>query len=130
MALSIPISIPISIGELWDKYTILLIKKEKIKDYNKLIHINLEINKLDEFINKYSYKDNNLFINLININKKLWDIEDKLRIKEKNKQFDSEFIELARSVYYNNDKRAEIKKEINNNFNSIIHEIKDYIDYK
>jgi hypothetical protein len=122
--------IPISIGELWDKYTILLIKKEKIKDYNKLIHINLEINKLDEFINKYSYKDNNLFINLININKKLWDIEDKLRIKEKIKQFDSEFIELARSVYYNNDKRAKIKKEINNNFNSIIHEIKDYIDYK
>ena len=123
------LSIPISIGELWDKYTILLIKKEKIKDENKLIHINLEINKLDEFINQYSYKDNYLFINLININQKLWDIEDELRVKEKEKQFDNEFIELARSVYYNNDKRAEIKKEINNNFNSLIHEIKDYIKY-
>jgi hypothetical protein len=124
------LSIPISIGELWDKYTILLIKKEKIKDENKLIHINLEINKLDDIINNYSYKENNLFINLININKKLWDIEDKLRVKEKEKKFDNEFIELARSVYYNNDKRAEIKKEINNNFNSLIHEIKDYIKYK
>ena len=123
------LSIPISIGELWDKYTILLIKKEKIKDENKLIHINLEINKLDEFINQYSYKDNYLFINLININEKLWDIEDELRVKEKEKQFDNEFIELARSVYYNNDKRAEIKKEINNNFNSLIHEVKDYIKY-
>ena len=124
------LSIPISIGELWDKYTILLIKKEKIKDENKLIHINLEINKLDKFINQYSYKENNLFLNLININKKLWDIEDELRVKEKKKQFDNEFIELARSVYYNNDKRAEIKKEINNNFNSVIHEVKDYISYK
>jgi len=122
-------SVPISIGKLWDKYSILLIKKEKIKNENKLKYIETEINYLDKLMSNYSYNEDNLFLNLKNINKKLWNIEDELRIKEKNQEFDSIFIELARSVYYTNDKRAEIKKKINIKFNSDIHEVKDYIKY-
>jgi len=124
------INVPVSIGELWDKYTILLIKKEKVKDEKKIIYVLNEIEYLDKLMICYSYKDNNLFLNLQKINLELWDIEDKLRIKEKENIFDNEFIELARSVYYTNDKRAEIKKEINILFNSQIHEVKYYVDYK
>jgi len=124
------VNVPISIGELWDKYTILLIKKEKIKDEQKISYVLREIKCLDSLMNFYSYKGNNLFLNLQKVNLELWDIEDELRIKEKENVFDNEFIELARSVYYTNDKRAEIKKEINILFNSQIHEVKDYVDYK
>jgi len=124
------VNIPISIGELWDKYTILLIKKEKIKDEQKISYVLNEIEYLDTLMNCYSYKDNNLFLNLQKANLKLWDIEENLRIKKKKNVFDNEFIKLARSVYYTNDKRAEIKKEINILFNSQIHEVKDYVDYK
>jgi hypothetical protein len=123
------VNIPVSIGELWDKYTILIIKKEKIKDENKLKHIITEIKYLDEIMNKYQYNENKLFIELKNINDMLWNIEDKLRVKETQKSFDNEFIELARAVYFTNDKRAEIKKQINIDFDSIIYEIKDYVKY-
>jgi len=81
-------------------------------------------------MNKYEFKTNNLFINLKKINEKLWDIEDKLRIKELNKEFDENFINLARNVYFTNDERAICKKDINNLFGSNIHEIKDYVKYK
>jgi len=124
------VTTPISIGELWDKYSILLIKKENIKNEDKLGIVLNEIYLLDILMQKYSFKENHLFISLKSTNKLLWDIEDKLRIKEKDKQFDNEFIELARQVYYTNDKRSEIKKQINVEFNSVIHEVKDYIDYK
>lgn len=125
---NIGITIHVSIGELCDKYSILLIKKEKIKDELKLIHVNKEIELLDKCMN--NYKSSELFINLKQINEMLWEIEDRLRIKESLKLFDNEFIELARSVYYTNDNRAEIKRQININYNSLIHEVKDYIDYK
>jgi len=124
------VNVPISISELWNKYTILLIKKEKIKDKQKINYVLSEIKFLDSLMNLYSYKNNDLFIQLQKVNLELWNIEDKLRIKEKENVFDNEFIELARSVYYTNDKRAEIKKEINILFNSQIHEVKDYVDYK
>ena len=123
------VNIPISIGELWDKYTILRIKQKKIHNEIKLSHINLEITYLQQYMNNYSYIDNYLFIDLENTNCFLWDIEDKLRIKEQLKIFDNEFIELARSVYYTNDKRSEIKNQINVLFNSIIYDIKEYINY-
>lgn len=123
------ISIPVSIGELWDKYTILLIKKNKINDYEKLKYLNIEISLLDNFMDKYSYKNNKLFLNLKLVNETLWDIEDKLRINELNKSFDNDFIQLARSVYYTNDKRADIKKQINILFMSNIHEVKSYVKY-
>jgi CII-binding regulator of phage lambda lysogenization HflD len=123
-------NISVSIGELWDKYSILLIKKEKIKDKLKLDYVNNEIKSLDKIMRYYPYQSNELFKNLKKVNEKLWDIEDKLRIKESLKTFDNEFIELARSVYYTNDERAEIKRNINIIYDSLIHEIKDYINYK
>ena len=121
-------NIPVSIGELFDKYTILLLKQKNIKDENKMININKEINYLKDNVNKYKI-ENELFNEIYNINEKLWEIEDNIRIKEFKKEFDDEFINLARSVYINNDKRALIKNKINNYFNSDINEIKDYFNY-
>lgn len=121
-------NIPISIGELFDKYTILLLKQKNIMDTNKLNSITKELNYLKEHINKYNI-DKELLDELYNINQKLWEIEDNIRIKEYNKQFDDKFINLARSVYINNDIRANIKNKINNYFNSEIIEIKEYFKY-
>ena len=123
------VHIPVSIGELWDKYTILLIKQNKVTDKIKLNHVNNELKYLNTFMEKYDYKDNKLFIQLKSINEKLWDVEDIIRLKEKKKNFDDEFIELARAVYYTNDERGDIKKEINVLFNSVIHEVKNYEKY-
>jgi len=123
-------NIPVSIGELWDKYTILLIKNEKIIDARKLVLVRTEIKYLQEFMDKYAYQEDNLFIALKDVNEKLWDIEDKLRIKESEKKFDNEFITFARAVYYTNDERAEIKRHINRHYNSTIYEVKEYVDYK
>ena len=122
--------IHISVGELWDKFTILFIKKDKIKDENKKKHVLNEINVLTTNMDRYNYRDHELFIELKEINLALWDIEDKLRIKELNKCFDDEFILLARSVYSTNDKRAEIKHKINTLYGSSIFEVKDYVKYK
>lgn len=121
---------PISIGELWDKYSILLIKQQKITDACKLDYVRYEIDCLYQIMKQYPYVDCELFIQLQTVNTQLWEVEDSLRIKEKKKEFDNEFIEFARSVYYTNDKRAEIKKQINIRYNSIIHETKDYVEYK
>jgi hypothetical protein len=105
-----------------------LIKLERIINIDKLLYINKELDFLKPIIKKYNI-DETLFNNLLNINKKLWEIEDNIRQKEHNKEFDNEFIELARSVYINNDIRAEIKKQINIYFNSDIIEIKNYHNY-
>jgi hypothetical protein len=119
--------IPVSVGELWDKYSILIIKKTKITDIKKLKHVETEIEHLTKYM--MGNENHDLFIKLKTINQTLWEIEDKLRIKEQLKQFDKEFIDLARSVYYTNDARAEIKKEINVLYNSLIHEVKSYVNY-
>jgi len=123
------INIPVSIGELWDKYSILLIKYEKIVDVQKNALVWSEIKYLQEYIDKYAYNKDNLFIQLKEVNEKLWDIEDKLRIKETEKAFDNEFITLARAVYYTNDERADLKRQINTLYNSTIFEVKDYVNY-
>lgn len=120
--------IDVSIGELWDKYTILLIKKEFIKNEDKLKHILLEIELLDNNMKKYD-KENNMFIELKNINQQLWNIEDAIRIKEMNKEFDEEFITLARNVYITNDKRCICKQNINDFYGSCIQEVKEYVHY-
>ena len=86
--------------------------------------LNLPINFLDE-----KSKANFAIIDLKNVNTKLWDIEDKIRIKESTKTFNSDFIELARSIYFTNDIRADIKSQINISFNSNICEVKDYVKY-
>jgi hypothetical protein len=121
-------SVSISIGELWDKYTILLLKKEK-SNKDTIHYINAELNYLDKNMKKYAYTTNEMFIALQKVNKELWDIEDHIRIKEKKQEFDNEFIQLSRSVYHTNDIRADIKKKINIFFKSSIREIKMYVDY-
>ena len=117
----------ISIGELFDKYSILLIKSEKIKNSKKLENIHKELNVLKSI--KEKYNNNDLLNQLKSINEKLWDIENEKRQKEKDKIFDNEFIELARNVYIWNDKRSEIKNKINIFFNSNILDVKEYTVY-
>ena len=123
------INAPISIGELVDKVTILEIKKNKLQD-SKLENVLKELSFLRELIERHKIDiTEDLFSQLKEINLSLWDIEDRIRIKEKNKEFDNSFIELARSVYFKNDKRAEIKKIINQLSNSEITEEKFYSEY-
>ena len=123
------INAPISTGELIDKITILEIKKNKLQDL-KLKNVLKELSLLRELIKKNKIDiTEDLFSQLKEINLSLWEIEDQIRIKEKNKEFDSTFIELARSVYFKNDKRAEIKKTINQLSNSEITEEKFYSEY-
>ena len=122
----------ISAGELLDKISILEIKLDKIKDKGSLIEINKEFTSLSETKNSNISitKDlENLTKQLKETNTKLWSIEDEKRMCEKNKDFGKKFIELARSVYLNNDKRAKIKSEINKLLGSNIKEIKKYINY-
>ena len=126
------INIPASIGELFDKITILEIKKSKIKDENKLIFINKELNLLKNVVKSKKINTrslSSLVKKLKNVNLKLWNVEDKLRKFEKNKQFKKDFINYARKVYYTNDKRAILKNEINLKTNSIISEVKSYEKY-
>ena len=122
----------ISAGELLDKIAILEIKLVKIKDKENLLEINKEYKSLKEVKNsniKLTKDLEKLIIQLKEINLKLWNIEDKKRICEKNKDFGQTFIDLARSVYLNNDKRANIKSEINKILGSNIREIKQYANY-
>ena len=126
------IIVEVSIGELLDKISILEIKKEKIKDAEKLKFINNEHsilkNQLDENI-KSDEKLNNLYQSLKEINSKLWVIEDDKRQCEKDKNFGEKFIKLSRDVHFLNDDRAKIKLEINNHTGSTIKEIKEYTSY-
>ena len=122
----------ISPGELLDKISILEIKLEKIKDKNNLEEINKEYKILRNAQNyniKITDEIEKLFKEIKEINTNLWDIEDKLRICEKDKDFGKNFTELARGVYLNNDKRSKIKSEINEILGSNIREIKQYADY-
>ena len=119
----------ISAGELIDKITILEIKKTKIKDSEKLKDIEKEFSSLritlKNAISDIS-KIQQLFDKLKSINLKLWDIENEKRLAEKNSNFDEKFIELSRSVYKNNDERAQIKLKINNILGSNIKEVKSH----
>lgn len=128
------IQIPISTGELLDKLSILEIKKDKVKDSAKLKNINHEYDLLINLSKNLKDKDeksfNSLYEEILKVNKKLWDIEDKIRILESEKKFDEEFISVARSVYFINDDRFELKKKINETFGSDVAEEKEYIEYK
>ena len=125
-------NIEVSHGEIVDKLTILQIKKENIKDPSKLDNI------VKEYDYLFSIVENNLgiltsspeYLELLSINKTLWVIEDDIREKERQKQFDDEFVKLARDVYYTNDVRAKIKKEINLKYSSGFVEEKSYSNYK
>ena len=123
------ITIAISIGELIDKITILEIKKNHVQE-EKLDNVNKELFQL-----KISLKESQIIIDLdlieslSKVNSELWSIEDKIRLKEKEKDFSDEFIQLARSVYIKNDERANIKKMINLKYSSNIVEEKSYVKY-
>mgnify|MGYP001316933684 CR=1 FL=1 len=126
------INIPVSVGELFDKISILEIKTKKIKEKNNLKVIKFELSELRKIIkskklnksyNKIQYQK------LLKINNRLWNIEDNKRKYEVTKKFDKKFIELARKVYLLNDKRAEIKNNINVNSGSRIREVKSYKKY-
>ena len=122
----------ISPGELLDKISILEIKLEKVKDKDRQKRIKNEHDILKKVQNssiEMSDKIKDLYRSVSNVNIKLWDIEDKIRICEQNKDFGKNFIELARGVYFNNDKRAKFKNEINEILKSNIREIKQFVDY-
>ena len=126
------ILVEVSVGELLDKVSILEIKKEKIKDPEKLKFIENEHSILTEQLNKNIKTDqklNDLFLTLKNINAKLWVIEDDKRQCEKDKEFSDKFVKLSRDVHFLNDDRAKIKLEINNHTGSKIKEIKEYTSY-
>jgi len=126
------IIVEVSIGELLDKISILEIKKEKIKDTEKLKFISNEHSILKDQLEKNVETDdklNNLYESLKVINSKLWVIEDDKRQCEKEKDFGEKFIKLSRDVHFLNDDRAKIKLEINNHTGSVIKEIKEYTSY-
>ena len=125
------INTPVSLGELVDKISILHIKNTNIKDYEKLLLVKEELSLLQQTLNDHVNSDQikPFLDSLIEINSKLWIIEDDIRDCEREKNFDQKFIDLARSVYFTNDKRSEIKLEINKKFGSKIVEVKSYEKY-
>ena len=126
------IEVKISYGELFDKISILEIKKNKLTNNDDLIKINYELTLLQKKLSESKINSSliaALSQNLQDINLKLWNIEDEIREKERNKEFDDEFIKLARDVYITNDERAKIKNEINSKLNSKVFEVKSYTKY-
>jgi hypothetical protein len=126
------IQIPVSIGELIDKLSILHVKQVMILDNSKLEFINKEFELLYNFSSSYLNDEKllDLYHQLVNVNTTLWKIEDELRIIESQKIFDNKFIELSRLVYKNNDIRFTIKNTINQLTNSEMQEQKDYVNYQ
>ena len=120
--------VPVSIGELYDKYTILQIKQERIKDEGKLVFINKELEYLKKQTDTFNL-DASLVRELKTVNEILWNVEDNIRDKERIKEFDAEFISLARNVYIKNSERSQLKNKINSNLNSELIDIKSYSEY-
>jgi hypothetical protein len=126
------VNIPISLGELLDKISILEIKNRKILDESKILNIKKELNGLKKVLDELNInlsETNSLYNKLYKINLTLWEIEDSIRVLEKNEDFGEKFIELARAVYITNDQRFEVKNDINKLFNSEYVEEKSYEDY-
>ena len=124
--------IPISWGELFDKKTILQIKLKNLKTKSALKNVKIEYTYLSKIFDENFSKNKNaqkLMSDLKKVNQKLWDIEDLIRDKERNKTFDKDFVELARSVYFTNDDRSYIKRTINDTFGSELIEEKSYAHY-
>ena len=125
------VTTPISLGELLDKISILVIKEKNIRDIEKQKHIKKELLSLydtvDQFISRNEVEE--YIESLININTILWKIEDDIRDCERKNQFDQKFIDIARSVYFTNDKRSKLKLEINKKFGSELVEVKSYEKY-
>lgn len=126
------VNVEISIGEFFDKVTILEIKKARISDPAKLVNINKELDGLNQLLAGLPFSRESInreFAELKQINEKLWVIEDDIRDKEAKKQFDQVFIDLARAVYITNDRRSEVKRDINLKLGSDFVEEKSYEKY-
>ncbi len=126
------IQVPVSPGEVLDKITILEIKSERMSDPEKLANVRIELKLLQETWGAAIQEDDvirALHAELKKINEALWEIEDDIRDKERAKEFDEEFTELARAVYITNDRRSEVKKKLNQHLGSKIVEEKSYQDY-
>ncbi len=126
------IRVPVSFGELIDKITILEIKCERIGDPGKLANVQRELDALNDTWSRSPASSGDIAENRIAlkaVNERLWDIEDHIRLKEAAQAFDAEFIRLARSVYFENDERARLKREINTALGSTLVEEKSYQDY-
>jgi len=127
------VSLEISIGEFFDKLTILEIKKNRIKDAEKLVNINYELDWLNKLLLEQPFSRGDVekeVGDLKKVNEALWEIEDDIREQESQKSFGDRFIELARSVYIENDKRSKIKREINMKLGSDFVEEKSYEEYQ
>ena len=126
------IHVPVSVGELIDKLSILHVKSIKITNEEKLVLVNKEFELLYNLSSDYlnSSEIELLYHQLCNVNEKLWGIEDELRVLETRKSFNVDFIELARGVYYTNDERFRLKNEINQITDSEIREVKEYVKYQ
>jgi len=125
--------VPISPGELIDKITILEIKSQRMTDAAKLHNVRTELTLLSETWQASPFSATDIsaeWAGLRDVNGKLWDIEDRIRDKERDGLFDVEFVELARAVYFTNDDRAAIKKQINTKLGSALVEEKSYAEYK
>ena len=126
------IKIPVSVGELIDKFTILEIKLERIKDKEKIKNVEkeyIELKNIENDLKKTKDYEEKYFSKLKQVNIQLWNIEDEIRIFEKNKNFDDNFLKLARSVYKLNDERSVLKRKINLEYGSEYIEEKDYEEY-
>jgi hypothetical protein len=126
------IETPVSFGELIDKMTILQIKLQEIRDEAKLANVRNELELLETTWANHAASKTDITDEtgrLLAVNKRLWDIEDRIRVKEKAQEFDNDFVQLARSVYFENDERAAVKREINLKLGSTLVEEKSYQDY-
>ena len=125
------IHVPVSVGELIDKLSILHVKQTKITNEEKLEYVNKEFellyNMSSEYLNQPEIET--LYHSLVTVNSKLWDIEDELRVLESEKRFTGKFVDVARKVYFTNDERFRLKNEINKFTDSEIREVKDYVKY-
>jgi hypothetical protein len=127
------ISVPVSPGELLDKITILRIKSSRMRDAQKLANVRVELKVLEETWGASAYAKSDIDADvaaLLQVNERLWVIEDDIRDKERAQAFDAEFVRLARAVYFENDERAAIKRRINLKLGSAIVEEKSYAEYK
>ena len=122
------ITIPVSLGELYDKISILEIKLLHMDSPEKIANVANEYKQLREIAEQYPI-DFDFYKQLLDVNKRIWDVEDGIREYEKDKYFKERFVDLARAVYFNNDERAKIKKEINTKYGSEIIEEKSYAKY-
>lgn len=125
------VSVPVSVGEMIDKLSILQVKKQKITNEEKLVYVNKEFELLYNLSSTYLNEPviESLYHQLVQVNSSLWDVEDKLRVLEKEQRFEGEFVSLARKVYFTNDERFRLKNEINSNTSSEIREVKEYVKY-